>query len=326
MTASLSTTFQSILQEFEPLRERANNTSGRLRLIREKFEQNQSLFLGRRVTVFCAGSIGRKDSGKQSDLDLFLIADEPVNLLDTYYFFAQLIKINGELGYPKFSNEGEFLKVYQLKDITTLTGSREEDWQNVFTARMLLLLESVPACSDSLYDEFLCRVIDHYCRDEKDHNSSFKPLFLLNDILRYWRTLCLNYEKIRHDTNRPWRKKNVNLKFSRMLTVFGTVLPLIAGLEHSRQEIIELCKLSPLERLAKGLDALGASELKSEFLGFLENYEYFLKLKEEEKIQDDLEPNEKKILDEKAAEFSDFLYRAHMHPNILLEYRRYLVI
>ena len=40
--------------------------------------------------------------------------------------------------------------------------------------------------------------------------------------------MCLNYELIRDDPKKPWRKKNINLKFSRMLTVFGTVLPIIA--------------------------------------------------------------------------------------------------
>lgn len=326
VTSSLSGSFQSILREHAPLRERAKNTLGKLSQIREKFEENKSIFADRRVTVFCAGSIGRKDSGKHSDLDLFVVADEEVNQLDTYHFFAKLISINSELGYDKFSNDGEFLKVYQLDDLTALTGTREEDSQNVFTARMLLLLESTPACNDDLYNEFLRRVINHYCRDEKEHNSSFKPLFLLNDLLRYWRTLCLNYEKIRHDPKKPWRKKNVNLKFSRMLTVYGTVLPLIAGTESSHQEIIELCQLSPLERLSKGLDVLNAPELEGEFIKFLENYEYFLKLKEEEEIMDDHDLGKRAVLDEKANQFSSFLYAAHTHRNVPIEYRKYLVI
>ncbi len=326
MATSPSEPFQSILREFKPLSTRAEMSSKKLSQIRDQFEQNRSIFEHRVITVFCAGSIGRKDSGKQSDLDMFIIADEKVNQLDTYHFFANLIHINSELGYKDFSNDGEFLKVYQLEDLTTLTGTREEDSQNVFTARMLLLLESVPTCNDLLYNKFLQRVISHYCRDEKGHDSSFMPLFLLNDILRYWRTLCLNYEKIRHDPNKPWRKKNVNLKFSRMLTVYGTVLPLIAGSDHSPQEIITLCKLSPLERLARGLDMLGAPELEEGFEKFLENYEYFLQLKEAEGIQDHLEAGAKQVLDEKAVEFSTFLYTAHTHQNIPIAYRRYLVI
>lgn len=326
MAASLSESFQSILQNNHPLLARANSTTEKLKAIRKKFEENKEIFADRLVTVFCAGSIGRKDSGKQSDLDLFVLANETISQLDTYHFFAQLIRINNELKYQEFSNDGEFLKVYQLKDLTSLTGSREEDSQNVFTARMLFLLESTPACNDLLYSKFLHDVISHYCRDEKEDDPSFKPLFLLNDLLRYWRTLCLNYERIRHDSNKPWRKKNVNLKFSRMLTVYGTVLPLITGAEHTRKEIFGLCKCSPLERLAIGLDKLNAPELKTEFSKFLENYEYFLKLKEEEEIRDDLESEKKKVLDVKAREFAAFLHSACMHPNIEEEYRRYLVI
>lgn len=256
MNSSLSESFQSILAGNKPLSERAISTTEKLKNIREKFEANKEIFSDRLVTVFCAGSIGRKDSGKKSDLDLFVVADETISQLDTYNFFAQLIRINSDLQYQEFSNDGEFLKVYQLKDLTLLTGTREEDSQNIFTARMLFLLESTPACNELVYSKFLHDVISNYCRDEKENDHSFKPLFLLNDILRYWRTLCLNYERIRHDSTKPWRKKNVNLKFSRMLTVYSTVLPLIAGSEHTRKEIIDLCKCSPLERLAIGLDKL----------------------------------------------------------------------
>lgn len=326
MISNSSESFQTILSNNQALSSRSRSTTEKLNDIRNKFEENKDIFYDRRVTVFCAGSIGRKDSGKQSDLDLFVLADETINQLDTYHFFAQLIRINSELKYDDFSNDGEFLKVYQLSDLTSLTGSREEDSQNIFTTRMLFLLESTPACNDLLYSKFLHDVISHYCRDEIEGDPTFKPLFLLNDILRYWRTLCLNYEKIRHNPDKPWRKKNVNLKFSRMLTVYGMVLPLITGSEHTRKEIIELCKCSPLERLARGLDKLNASELKPDFSRFLENYEYFLRLKEEKEIQDNLDAEKKRTLDVKAEEFSSFLYTACTHSNIEEEYRRYLVI
>lgn len=318
-------TFQSILHDFTSLQKRVGGTAEKLGRIREKFDTDAQDIVKRRVTVFCAGSIARQDSGNKSDLDLFVIADEAFNQLDELNFLARLISINKDLGYPEFSNNGEFLKIYQLSDLKALTGTREEDSQNVFTARMLLLLESKPVCNDTFYDEFLREVISHYCRDERNHNSSFRPLFLLNDLLRYWRTLCLNYEKIRHETSKPWRKKNVNLKFSRMLTVFSTVLPLIT-LEHTHKDIIDLCKHSPLERLTQGLDFLNAPDLMSSFPTFLENYEYFLQLKEAEKIRDDLDATEKRVLDEKADEFSLFLYNALTHPNVPMEYRRYLVI
>ena len=325
MSSKFSSRFESILHNFSPLAKRATNTAEKLKQIRAKFEQYKNIYLGRKITIFCAGSIGRKDSGRKSDLDLFIIADEEITPLDTIYFLANLININSELEYEKFSNNGEFLKVYQLKDLTDLTGSREEDSQNIFTARLLLLLESTSVCNIEVYDDSLRRVIEHYCRDEKNHNS-FRPLFLLNDILRYWRTLCLNYERIRHDPNRPWRKKNVNLKFSRMLTVYGTVLPLIAGSDSSHQGIADLCQKSPLERLAIGLDKIGDPALENSFQNFLANYEYFLALKENEAIKDDLASTTKRELDRKADEFSSFLYTALTHQKIPEIYRKYLVI
>ena len=73
-------------------------------------------------------------------------------------------------------------------------------------------------------------------------------------------------------------------------------------------------------------DSLNASEMKADFAKFLVDYEYFLRLKEEEGISDDLDSEKKAILDTKAEAFASFLYAACTHSNIEPEYRRYLVI
>ena len=69
-----------------------------------------------------------------------------------------------------------------------------------------MLLESKPLFNETLYDSQMDEIVGLYFRDDVDR-SSFKPLFLLNDLLRFWRTLCLNYEIIRNDKTKPFRKK-----------------------------------------------------------------------------------------------------------------------
>ena len=76
-------------------------------------------------------------------------------------------------------------------------GSPEDDGLNAFTARMLLLLESRPVYNAERYRRILKAVIGFYYRDFSDHSEHFRPTFLINDILRFWRTLTLNYE---HET------------------------------------------------------------------------------------------------------------------------------
>lgn len=142
-----------------------------------------------------------------------------------------------------------------------------------------LILESQPIAHEDIYRKHLRTILELYYRD-RNATSPFRPIFLLNDLLRYWRTMCLNYEERRHDADRPFRKKNVNLKFSRMLTVFATVLPLIAQPADSVPKLESLCTKTPLERLATGLDFLGDEGLADRWPGILDAYEEFLSWKE----------------------------------------------
>lgn len=333
--------FAEVLKANSDLSQRKTESEKRLREIADCFSED-SFLKDKNLTVFVAGSMGRFDSGKSSDLDLFVIstadrenttrasATSGLSRLDEYTLFSVLIAKNNKLGYPEFSNDGRYLNVYHLDDLKSKTGSPSDDSENLFTTRMLLLLESRPVFNELLYDESVRSIAEHYCRDQAAHDS-FKPLFVLNDLLRYWRTLCLNYEEIRHDPKRKWRKRNVNLKFSRMLTVFATVLYLITTRNISQTQLYELRKLTPLERLATGLDNLRLNvedydKVSKEFDDFLESYSGFLKLKEDEKIKDTLEVDTKAELDRRAERFSQFLYEVLMHANVSADYRKYLVI
>ena len=243
-----------------------------------------------------------------------------------YTLIAHLIQLNETLGFPPFSNDGEYLKICFIDDLKTHTGSRKDDSENLFTTRMLLILESQPLVHDDVYNRHLTETLELYYRDNIGKHS-FRPLFLLNDLLRYWRTVCLNYEERRHDPNKPWRKKNVNLKFSRMMTVFSTVLPLIVKPVTSATELRELCSIPPLERLAFGLDLLEDDPLRNEWPQVLDIYETFLAWKDDDDVEKYLEGgDQKETVRSYAEKFSGFLHKALTHSRIPMEYRRYLLL
>jgi len=168
---------------------------------------------------------------------------------------GELIKIARELDFPEFSNEGEYLVIHSLQDILEQLGGQEDDYKNFFTARMLLLLESRPIHNDGVYNRIIEQIVRAYFRDYHDHVKEFRPIFLVNDILRFWKTLCLNYEKKRNIAAADRGKRNKNhlrnlkLKFSRLLTCFSTVIPIMALPSSSPDEIIALTKMPPLQRL-----------------------------------------------------------------------------
>lgn len=209
------------------------------------------------VCVYACGSLGRLEMVENSDLDLFFIimnssSEEKKALcsnLDKYNFFAKLHNIHKELGYEDPSKQGlywDFISQSNLLDI----GSREEDFNNSFTARMLLLLESKPLYNENAYNELVKSIVDKYFVDYGGHKSEFYPLFLMNDILRYWYTLTLNYE-YRRDNNDSENDKNwkrLKLKYSRLITCFS-MLSCLYITEISPEFVIECIKMTPFERL-----------------------------------------------------------------------------
>lgn len=87
----------------------------------------------------------------------------------------------------------------------------------------------------------------------EDHTAGFRPTFLVNDILRFWKTLCLNYENRRNQSQEGKKIKqkirNFKLGHSRLLTCFATVALLSNYNSISKAKVVSLCKMTPVERL-----------------------------------------------------------------------------
>lgn len=293
------------------------------------------------LCVFAAGSLGRHETGQKSDLDVFLIADRRkidigregrreegtvpnISRLDEIMTLSELIQVNQELQLEPFSGDGRYLKIQEISDLLTGTGSSTDDSENFFTTRLLLLLESKCIANDELYNKAIKKIISMYFRDGREREG-FKPLFLLNDILRYWRTLCLNYERSRNEPGKPWWKKNLNLKFSRKLTIFSSVLAIIAGHIHDHNYLYPLISKTPLERLAYSLDKIGDDKFLSDFNVFLNNYEDFLAAKSNSEFE---ATDQQKItrFSGKADQFDDLLHSVLTSTNLDKKLVRYVSI
>lgn len=322
--------YSTILLNNEDIQNRIRHSKEFLNDVRGEFGKLKG---GRRpeVCVFAAGSLGRFETGRKSDLDVFILSnrsgrskdERSITRLEEIELFADLIRLNENLELPAFSGDGRFLKVHELDDLIKATGDSRDDSENLFTARLLLLLESQPLSNDLLYEQAMKNVLENYFRDGKGRRD-FRPLFLLNDILRYWRTLCLNYERDRALEKRWW-KRNLNLKFSRKLTVFSTVLSIVSQQVRTEEDFKKFAKKVPLERLASALDALGDNSLESDFEQFVRDYESFLAAKS----YAELEIKNTELIDEfrtKADTFGLFIYRALHSKKLDQQLVQYLAI
>jgi len=100
-------------------------------------------------------------------------------------------------------------------------------------------------------------VISAYWKDYPGRKGEFLPAFLANDILRMWRTFCVNYEARTNSipaAKKAKRKlKNYKLKHSRLLTCYSALLYLLAVFVEketvSPEDAKQMVSYTPTERI-----------------------------------------------------------------------------
>lgn len=243
------------------------------------------------LTIFCVGSFARLEASKYSDIDLFFLnngsrGDLSEPRTSSMRLFGKVIDVIDEMGFPKFSNDGEYLVLLHTDDMLTHLGGRTDDQENFFTARMLLLLESHCLYGQETFAAISAKIVSSYFKDFPDHKQTFQPTFLLNDISRFWKTLLLNYENKRNlPTGRDalearkirQKVRNFKLKYSRMTTCFASIAALGTHLAPVREEqVLELMKLTPRQRIESVCERTPAASDAARDV--LERYSWFLEM------------------------------------------------
>lgn len=244
---------------------------------------------GRKACVYATGSYGRGEASRYSDLDVFILGKgsrkrPSLSRLDEILVKANLIKVTQELSLPEFSGDGQYLVGHTLAELIGTLGKPEDDVENTFTARLLLLLESCPLIGKSAYDHITSQVVEAYWRDYKGHERNFAPAFLANDILRMWRTFCVNYEartRSEPEKKRAERRlKNYKLKHSRLLTCYSALLYLLAVFAKNKtvspRDAEIMISLTPTQRLEWLLSQTELKDAHASLRGLISGYEEFL--------------------------------------------------
>ncbi len=304
---------------------RRDYSLGRLSELTDRLGPLADVVAGRALCVYATGSYGRLEAGTASDIDLFFLCDADLDDAFPFTVFVRLaaaiVEATEEMGFPPFTGDGQYLEVHYVQRMEDVLGSPEDDSINAFTARMLLLLESRPVFAPVVYQRLLERVVSFYFRDFADYPHTFVPTFLTNDILRFWRTLTLNYEhkrlklrRLEGDALRAKKAdsalKNYKLKISRLLTCFSMVAALAArSAPVTEADVLSLCAQTPRQRLRSLADHGGlAPDLVRELE---ERYDAFLQAvqRPEAEVLAEFEDSERRkaaLVD--AGEFGDRIY------------------
>lgn len=284
-----------------------------------------------KACVFATGSFGRGEASSYSDLDLFIVGKRDghpghdgiegsvLKRLDEICIKADLIEAIRELKIPEFSGDGRYLTHYSVHKFTKTLGTPEDDVTNTFTARLLLLLESCPLLEPAVYKEVTGEVIAAYWRDYEDHKLDFMPAFLANDILRLWRTFCVNYEarteRVPEIEKAKGKLKNYKLKQSRLLTCYSGLLYLLAVYGHQRTvsptDAMVMIALTPTERLEGLLTRAELAHAHAAIRKLLDQYERFLETtnaSEDQLIQKFMDKEMSKSYISTAYKFGDLVF------------------
>lgn len=237
----------------------------RFEKLRSKLATAEELVAGK-ACVYATGSFGRMEAGPLSDLDLFIVVETDEKLkngkeitvnrldgIDEIKLKHSLIEAVATCGIAPFDGAGKYLELHGIDDFAKKLGEREDDYLNTLTGRLLLLLESRPLLGRLVYERLLDKVVTAYFGDFPGNESNFIPAFLINDILRMWRTFAVNYELERKKGGKGYRIKNLKLKYARMITCYSAVMYLLA--RHivantvSPQDVKDMVALTPSERL-----------------------------------------------------------------------------
>ena len=198
------------------------------------------------------GSLARKELTESSDFDAFLIAD---GILDVAQFNAATelwnsAKQSSGLVDPGSSGTFSSGHVINIDEMVQNIGGVNDD-NNKITQRMLFILESIPLGNSFLYDKLRNKILKRYISENITNHQL--GLFLLNDIIRYYRTICIDFEFKTIEQDKPWGLRNIKLVYSRKLIYFAGVVMCAEMAQKSWREKRKICEImmnmTPIERL-----------------------------------------------------------------------------
>ncbi|MGQ0594750.1 MAG: nucleotidyltransferase domain-containing protein [Gammaproteobacteria bacterium] len=243
------------------------------------------------VVVF--GSYARLDASPQSDLDNLVLttSEQPASTNDASGVLSTVL---ADLSIPPPNARGVFSGgAYDASSLGNEIGGVKDDY-NSMSRRLLLLLESRPIFGPAVHGDVVERLVRLYGGDvEEDPRKNY--VFLLNDVIRYFRTICVNYQHTKLTEVEKWPIRNIKLRHSR-LVMYASLVAMLGVLSTYREKdknerLCEFIRLTPLQRLHRAYLEVGDTGFYKVagsydvFLGFMNDPEARTRLQYKDRYQ-----------------------------------------
>ena len=312
-------------KEWETIKLAENNSIKEKERIAEILYVNGTKIIDSDCDFVVFGSLARNEFTSGSDLDWTLLIDG-VSKPDHQNTVVDLRNKLRESGYNDPGTTGTFGGMAFSHDMIHHIGGFEDGNKNT-TRRLLLLLESFPVSKQNnsvVYKNVIKNILTRYLNKSFTTGDLKFPRFLLNDIVRYWRLICVDFAaKEWEEREHKWVLRNIKLRFSRKLLFVAGMLMCYSFNENGKNNLDQDSKLedvinefvfkTPLEILAAFLVKHQLKEIAEDLF---DSYDYFLSVLNNESKRKHLEGLSPKDINEDKT-YQNLRKRGHIYQNSL---------
>ena len=255
-----------MLKDFKHLEKAETYSNDIVSKLREELDS----FSSKDTALVTVGSFARREASNQSDLDFFVVSNG--NNVTYSDLSERIIKLLIELDIKPPSGGGAFGGHVNSSEMLINVGGNEDGTEEL-TRRLLFLMESDWLVGKEFYTNVFHQLIDKYVNDKITQHQLCR--FLLNDLIRYYRTICVDFEYKTTEANKSWGDRNIKLMFSRKLMFFSGILVVAETVQNhyldKRNILVDYLKMPPIMRIKEicGSRCENTLKLYAEFIDAL---------------------------------------------------------
>ena len=230
------------------------------------------------ICIVLVGSFARREASKESDLDFFVLSrcksgDGLNEIGNEIKLLMEQKAAVLEIRMP--AQDGAFAVCVTADSVDGVIGGLG-DANDKLTRRMLFLLESEWLYNEDFYENKFDELMGRYIKDSITEHQLSK--FFLNDVIRYYRTICVDFDYKTGSIKKSWGDRNIKLLFSRKMLYFSGIVAAAETAQRTpsskRKVLKNLLRKCPLERVAficGDIATRRAFRYYDDFLGKLSN-------------------------------------------------------